>query len=138
MNVLDAMLTQINEKIFADFGLFKIVLPNDWSSSASVRDYIGNKVRIGIRPEHIFLSDSLDEKHPISAVLQAFEPTGPENLYSLKFGPNLITTRTSTTESKRLSKVEGSHLAIGFDLRWLYMFDPLDGHTIAYATASSN
>ena len=54
----------------------------------------------------------------------------------VKAGKLEITTRTSTTESAHLGKSEGTALAMGFDLGWIYLLDPADGQTIAYAAGS--
>ena len=136
MNIMDATLRQIDGKLIADLGGFEINLPNQWLDSDKVKNQLGKNVRVGIRPEHISLSDKIDSKHSLEVNLQAFEPTGSENLFLLSAGSIEITTRTSTSESRFFKIVDNAKLSIGFDPNWLYLFDPSNGNTLAYAVAS--
>mgnify|MGYP006283742741 CR=1 FL=1 len=136
MNIMDATLRQIDGKLIADLGGVEINLPNQWLDSDKVKNQLGKNVRVGIRPEHISLSDKIDSKHSLEVNLQAFEPTGSENLFLLSAGSIEITTRTSTSESRFFKIVDNAKLSIGFDPNWLYLFDPSNGNTLAYAVAS--
>jgi len=136
MNVIDATLRRSETGLAADCGAFSVPLPQDWVAANQLMQRDGNRVRLGIRPEHVMLSGTVDAQYPIAVNLYAFEPTGSENLYLVKAGAIEITTRTSTTESAHLGKTEGTALAMGFDPNWIYLFDPADGRTIAYAAGS--
>jgi multiple sugar transport system ATP-binding protein len=136
MNVLDAVLRRSGHGLVADCEAFSVALPAPWVEANGLMQREGQKLRLGVRPEHVMLSGTLDSMHPHEVRLFAFEPTGAENLYLVKAGKLEITTRTSTTESAHLGKSEGTVLAMGFDPNWIYLFDPAYGHTIAYAAGS--
>ena len=136
MNVMDAVVRRSELGLVADCEAFSVPLPAPWVEANGLMQREGQKLRLGVRPEHVKLSGTLDATHPMEVKLFAFEPTGAENLYLVKAGKLEITTRTSTTESAHLGKSEGTVLAMGFDPNWIYLFDPADGHTIAYAAGS--
>jgi multiple sugar transport system ATP-binding protein len=134
MNVLDCVLTGSDQGVVADCGAFRVALDQGWLATHGLRH--GQKLRLGIRPEHITVGAETGADHPIAVELYSFEPTGAENLYVLRAGPCEVTTRTSTTESAHLGKTEGTQLAMRFDPAWIYLFDPETGRTVAQAAAS--
>ncbi len=136
MNVFDVRITRIEGKIAAMTEDFVIPLDTTWVRENGVENLVGQGVRLGVRPEHISVSDKADGGHDVAAELYSFEPTGAENLYVLKCGGVTFTTRSSTTETAHLAKEEGSRLHVGFDQNWIYLFEPGSGRTIAQAAAS--
>ncbi|MBW9064673.1 ABC transporter ATP-binding protein [Rhizobium herbae] len=136
MNVFDVRITRIQGKIAAMTEDFVIPLDARWMQENGVENLVGQGVRLGVRPEHISVSDRAEGGHGVAAELYSFEPTGAENLYVLKCGGVTITTRSSTTETAHLAKGEGSRLYAGFDPNWIYLFEPGSGRTIAQAAAS--
>ncbi len=136
MNVFDVRITRIEGKIAAMTEDFVIPLDATWVRENGVENLVGRGVRLGVRPEHISVSDKADGGHGVAAELYSFEPTGAENLYVLKCGGVTVTTRSSTTETAHLAKEEGSCLHVGFDPNWIYLFEPGSGRTIAQAAAS--
>jgi multiple sugar transport system ATP-binding protein len=138
MNVMDARLRLSEGKPIADVGPFSISLDSSWTQTNDLKRYEGRPVRLGIRPEHIGLSSKKDRDHPVGVDLYTFEPTGPENLFVLRAGEVEITTRNPTTETVGLPKEEGTSMAVGFDPKWIYLFDAETGKTIAQAAGSSS
>lgn len=138
MNVFDVRIGRIEGKIAAMTEDFVIPLEANWARQNGVEKLVGQGARLGIRPEHISISDKVDAGHSVAAELYSFEPTGAENLYVLKCGGVTITTRSSTTETAHLAKGEGSRLYAGFDPNWIYLFEPGSGRTIAQAAASQS
>lgn len=136
MNVMDAVLRRSPNGAVADAGAFVVPLDPAWAEMNGLARYEGQRVRLGIRPEHISLSGRLDDSHGIAAELYSFEPTGAENLYVLRAGSIEVTTRNSTTETAGLGKAEGTRLAMRFDPAWITLFDAQTGRTIAHAAAS--
>lgn len=136
MNVMDATLRRDEGRPVADVGPFAVALDPRWAEMNRLASREGERVRLGIRPEHISVAGTRDANHPIAAELYSFEPTGAENLYVMRAGALELTTRNSTTETSGLAKEEGSELALGFDPRWVYLFDPDTGQTMAQAAAS--
>jgi len=136
MNVMDATLRRSEKGLVADAGPFVVPLDEAWAGANGLGRREGTQVRLGIRPEHIALAPAMDREHGIAAELYSFEPTGAENLYVLKAGGIEVITRNSTTATAGLGKREGTSLAMRFDPNWIYLFDPEDGRTIAFAAAS--
>jgi multiple sugar transport system ATP-binding protein len=134
MNVLDCTIVASDRGAVADCGAFPVPLDEAWASASGLRP--GQKLRLGIRPEHISVGRAEDAGHPIGMELYSFEPTGAENLYVLRSGSCEVTTRSSTTETARLGKVEGTRLGARFDPGWIYLFDPETGNTVAQALGS--
>jgi len=136
MNVLDFTLNRSDVGFVADCGAFPVTLDAAWVQASGLADHVGRRLRLGIRPEHISVAAEHAAAHPIAAELYSFEPTGAENLYVLHAGQVEVTTRSSTSETAHLGKIEGTRLAMGIDPAWIYVFDPQDGRTIAFAAAS--
>ncbi len=136
MNILDCTLRRGDGAMLADCGPFAVTLDAGWVRANGLAKRDGQKLRLGIRPEHVSVGRDAGETHPVATELYSFEPTGAENLYVLRSGSVQVTTRTSTTETAHLGKTEGTRLAMRFDPNWIYLFDPDDGRTIAYAAAS--
>lgn len=136
MNAMDATLRRSGGCLVADVGPFAVPLDGRWAQANGLGPREGGKVRLGIRPEHIGLASAVDDEHPIAAEAYSFEPTGAENIYVMRAGGIEITTRNATTETRGLAAQEGACLALRFDPNWIYLFDPVDGRTIAHAAAS--
>jgi len=136
MNVLDCNIVRSDTGFIADCGAFSVALNPDWVGKYGLAQHAGRRLRIGIRPEHISVANEVGPAHPIAVELYSFEPTGAENLYVLRTGSVEVTTRTSTDETAHLKKAEGTCLAMRFDPAWMYIFDPENGRTIAFAAAS--
>lgn len=136
MNVFDCTIKRSDNGYVADCDGFSFAVSKDWVESSGAANILDRPLRLGVRPEHVKVSETPDADHPISANLFAFEPTGAENLYVMRCGNTEITTRTSTHESSHFSKEEGASFALGFDLGWLYLFDRDSGETLAYAASS--
>jgi multiple sugar transport system ATP-binding protein len=136
MNVFDVTLTATDRGLVAATPGFTIPLDQDWARANRLSLRAGQKLRLGIRPEHIAIRAARDADHGIEAELYSFEPTGAENLYVLRCGGVEMTTRTSTTDTAHLGKTEGTRLALRIDPNWIYLFDPADGRTVAHAASS--
>lgn len=137
MNIYDCRLRQSDRGVVAEVDGFTVLLDADWVKANRLDRFVGEALRIGVRPEHISISDRADSDHGIAASLYSFEPTGAENLYILRCGGSLITTRTSTTDTAHLGKTEGTDFFLRFDPTWLYLFEKTTGATVAYASAST-
>jgi ABC-type sugar transport systems, ATPase components len=136
MNVFDVRLTRANGRSVADAGSFAITLEEAWVLENGLAAYEGRKLRLGIRPEHMRVAPAQSEAHPVGAALFSFEPTGPEDIVVAKAGEVELTVRTSASGMAGLPTREGAPLALGFDPRWIYLFDGETGKTVAQARAS--
>jgi multiple sugar transport system ATP-binding protein len=136
MNVFDAKIVEENGVVMGRAGKHAIPFDHGWVAANRLGDRVGQRVRIGIRPEHIAISKKPDAVHTVAAQLYSFEPTGSENFYVLKCGDIELTTCSSTTETAYVAREPGCELAAGLDPNWLYMFDAETGRTIAQAYSS--
>ncbi|WP_136443731.1 ABC transporter ATP-binding protein [Pacificoceanicola onchidii] len=136
MNVFDCRIRRSDSGYFASCDGFDVPLDTAWVDTSGGAALLDRTLRLGVRPEHISVSETQDAKHPIKAKLFAFEPTGAENLYVMDCGGVQLTTRTSTNETAHFDKTEGTDYAIGFDPGWLYLFDSNTGKTLAFGSQS--
>jgi len=134
MNVLDCILENQGGALVADCGAFPVALDQNWAKANALQP--NQRLRLGVRPEHITIGATVGPDLPIEVELYSFEPTGAENLYVLRAGACEVTTRTSTTESAHMGKMKGTRLAMRFDPTWIYLFDPETGKTVAQAAGS--
>jgi multiple sugar transport system ATP-binding protein len=138
MNIFDCRVKRSDTGYVANCDGFDVSLDRDWIEANGGAALIDRPLRLGVRPEHIAVSDTVDAAHPLKAKLFAFEPTGAENLYVMQCGGIELTTRTSTTESAHFDKTEGTDFALGFDPGWLYLFDAATGQTLAFGSQSES
>ncbi len=97
----------------------------------------GRPVKLGIRPEHIAIAREVGEVHPTPAGMFAFEATGPETLFTLNLGPNLVTVRAPTDATTAdIDLADGAVAGLRIDPTWLYIFDAASGETLAQAPAA--
>lgn len=136
MNVVDATLRNGDDGPVAEAAGFSVALDPAWAERNGLEQRIGERLRLGVRPEHISLARPGEDGHGIDAALYSFEPTGAENLYVLRVGETELVTRNSTNETRHLGKDEGTVLGMRIDPTWVYFFDPADGRTIAPAAGS--
>ena len=136
MNVFDCTIVKTPQGLAATVADFTVPLDQGWGQANGLEARVGEKLRLGIRPEHIAVQGKADADHAIEAELYSFEPTGAENLYVLRSGSEEFTTRTSTTDTAHLGKEEGTKLAVRFDPNWIYLFERGSGRTLAQAAAS--
>ncbi len=88
---------------------------------------IGNRVVLGLRPEHLFrYADDLKARKPAVAAFEApievVEPTGAETIAVLKLGERDITGRFDPDGAPRL----GERMKVGVDMAHACLFDPAD------------
>jgi multiple sugar transport system ATP-binding protein len=137
MNVFDSRIVREGDGFAADLGGHRIPLSREWAEANGVAAMVDRPVRLGIRPEHVSISEAAAGHDVLPAKLLAFEPTGAENLYVFSVGDVEITTRSSTDETASHSKEFGAPFHLGLDPNWIYLFDPQDGRTLAQAASSS-
>jgi multiple sugar transport system ATP-binding protein len=136
MNVVDAALAAVGDRLVARLEDVDIPLDANWVAENRLSERAGTQVKLGIRPEHITVSEMHDQVHPLPGS-DGIRTDRTENLYVFVAKGVEVNTRSSTEETRHLSKEPGSRFWLGLDPSWIYLFDPQDGHTIAFAPASS-
>jgi multiple sugar transport system ATP-binding protein len=132
MNVFDVTLAAEGGRPVADAGAFRVPLDPAWLGRCGLDRRAGERLRLGIRPEHIALAA---EAGAAAGELWSFEPTGAENLCTLRAGTTEITVRSPVSALPAAALSEGRRLAMRFNPDWVYLFDPSDGRTLAQAAA---
>ncbi|MEX2536424.1 MAG: ABC transporter ATP-binding protein [Trueperaceae bacterium] len=97
MNLLAAVVEMEASPVITGEG-FRLTLPKAWSKRLEA----GQKVQLGVRPEHMLIADNSDS-NAIHGSLYAVEPLGPESLVTLQVGDRLVTARLFGDEEPQLS-----------------------------------
>lgn len=92
MNFITVDIKQDNSDIYADEGTFKLKLPQEFYHKIS--NYIGKKMILGIRPEHMYdrltYSGQVKEGSVVKLVVDFIEQLGSENFLHLTSGKNSL------------------------------------------------
>lgn len=127
MNFIDATIEKTDSQIFVQASDFKLPLIN----KKDLKNYIGKKVVLGIRPESIYDINlnppfDFDEMNTLEAKVDVLEPLGPEFTTYLFTGQNnLIATIDSASKIK-----EGRKYKFCIDLSQIHIFDVDSGCAI--------
>ncbi|OOB80130.1 MAG: sugar ABC transporter ATP-binding protein [Epulopiscium sp. Nuni2H_MBin003] len=122
MNFIEAKVIKESSIIILNFGDSKISLPGD--KAEKVKSYIGKKVMLGIRPEHIADMDTVVESEKtkyaqVSAKVEVTEHLGSETyLYMVCEGVNM-TGRVDPA----CKATAGSIVSLGIDKNKIHIFD---------------
>ncbi len=121
MNFIETDVIEEKNGIWLDEGTFRVKLPDDYKEI--VQNYIGKKLIIGIRPEHIYDKLLYKESAPENTVkltVEVVEPLGSEILVYLSTGKNQITARVDT----RTEVYVNEDIEMVFDMSKIHLFDP--------------
>jgi multiple sugar transport system ATP-binding protein len=135
MNVLDCHIERKDEAYFALGDGFEVPLDKAWLEASEAGKQLQRKFRLGIRPEHIFISNAACVGHSVQARMFAFEATGAENLFTVRAGPHLITVKAPTSQTLHFDIADGSLVYLRFDPARIYLFDAESEKTVAQAAA---
>jgi multiple sugar transport system ATP-binding protein len=94
MNFIDCTLTRKNGNLFAAGESLQLKIPPE--QAAAAEGYIGQKVVLGIRPEHMTDSESLSNPEPdrsFRAKVRVIESAGSEKLVHIRAGEDLLIAR---------------------------------------------
>lgn len=126
MNFIDATLS--SDAKFLDLGSFKLGIPSDMQSFVAehAKDYLGKKVILGVRPEHIYevsliKTEDLIPEAVADMKVEVLEPMGTEVYLYLVSGPVSIVARVGSDTKARM----GENVKVMFDLRKMHLFDPV-------------
>jgi len=119
MNFMDCALVEEKKGLCLDAKEFKIFLPSKVSSE--LRSFIGKQVIMGIRPENIYESKSVEAntmENAVKMTLDLIEPVGPFLLLHLRAGRiSLVATVKDTRASA------GQEVIMEMDLSKIHLFD---------------
>jgi multiple sugar transport system ATP-binding protein len=135
MNILDCRIECRGEGYVAVGEGFEAEVDRAWLEASEAGRQLQRSFRLGIRPEHIAISDTPRQGYPIEAGMFAYEATGAENLFTVKAGPHLITVKAPTSETLHFGIADGSPVHLRFDPARIYLFDADTETTVAQAAA---
>lgn len=123
MNFIDTKIITEKGKLFAQFGSFRIEIPE--SKTGLLTDYLGKTVVMGIRPEHI--SKSMTKGgNTIEVTAEIVEMTGGElNVYFSLDGKRHI---AKIKSSGNIS--DGDKIILGIDTKKIHFFDRDTTHAL--------
>lgn len=130
MNLIHGTLKQDRDSlVFSEQrdGTIKLRLPV--SGFPSAKDFVGQPIVLGIRPENITVAPSESERSPVGfrALVDAVEPVGAEaNLY-LQTGAHTLICRSPLGIDKANA---GHRLQFQIDIRKARLFDPASGRLL--------
>ncbi|PMQ01123.1 MAG: glycerol-3-phosphate ABC transporter ATP-binding protein [Dictyoglomus sp. NZ13-RE01] len=126
MNFIDAELDS-NAK-FLNLGSIKLGIPQDMQSFVAdkAKSYLGKKVILGVRPEHIYDVNLIKTEDIIledvaEMRIEVLEPMGTEVYLYLVEGPVSVVARVGSETKARM----GERVRVMFDLRKMHLFDPV-------------
>ncbi len=126
MNFIDATLSS-DAKIL-DLGSFKLGIPVDMQNfvAEQAKNYLGKKVILGVRPEHIYevsliKTEDLIPEAVADMRVEVLEPMGTEVYLYLINGPVSVVARVGSETKARM----GENVKVMFDLRKMHLFDPV-------------
>lgn len=126
MNFIKGTIEQQNGYCFLQHaGKFKLAMPD---VSASLKNYVGKQLLMGIRPEHILLSSPEDPNQMSDCVLEisAYENMGNEQLVYLSLDGQTLIAGRPPNESVEIGEKTG----IKFRLDKLVFMEPASGAVI--------
>ncbi|WP_295425237.1 ABC transporter ATP-binding protein, partial [uncultured Subdoligranulum sp.] len=123
MNFLDGTLNKSGDQYTIDLAGTIIPLPKEKTADGKLDAYVGNTLKVGIRPEDIKDDEEFLEKHPnshIDAEVEVSELMGAEiYLYLTYKGQNLMARVAPTSKSRR-----GDKIVVAMDTNKIHLFDP--------------
>ena len=130
MNFIDAELTKKGDDLYLNFGTTSLKLPKEKANNPALKEYIGQTVIMGIRPECISDEAEAVEKNPdsiISCGVEVTELMGAEIYLYLSFegredvieeGKNVIARVSARSQSRA-----GDDIKVAVDMTRVHIFD---------------
>ncbi|MGB9856552.1 MAG: ABC transporter ATP-binding protein [Dictyoglomaceae bacterium] len=125
MNFIDARLDE-NARVL-DLGSIKLGIPQDMQGfvAEQAKNYLGKKVILGIRPEHIYdvsliKTEEIIPEDVAELKIEVLEPMGTEVYLYLVEGPVSVVARVGSETKAKM----GERIKVMFDIRKMHLFDP--------------
>ena len=122
MNFVPVKIAQQGERLVADAGSFRVVLPS--AQAERVRNYVGKSCMFGIRPEDIYDKQlaGLIQSTPdntIAVDVDVIEPLGSNIEMYLKSGERTLTAMIDSASPARM----GDKIEVILDMDKTHLFD---------------
>jgi multiple sugar transport system ATP-binding protein len=119
MNFTDCTIIEEGKRLWLDAKEFKIPVPAEVVSK--LKSYVGEEVIMGIRPEDLYETKSVEGatlKNAFRMIVDVIEPVGPYLLLHLRKGLLSMVARVKHTRAR-----VGQEVSIGMDLNKIHIFD---------------
>jgi multiple sugar transport system ATP-binding protein len=127
MNFMDCTLTRKNGNLFAATESLQLKIPSE--QVAAAEGFIGQKVVLGIRPEHMTDVESVsnpEPDHSFGAKVRVIESAGSEKLVHIRAGEDLLIARLDP----HVRIKTGDICEFQVRMQSAHLFDPESGKTI--------
>jgi len=127
MNFIDMELIEEGKNYWLNEGNFRLKLPNDLKEY--VKDYVGQVVEFGIRPENIYDKTFYKQSAPESTAkltVEVVEPLGSEILVYLASGKNHLTAKLDSMTDFAVNQ----DVEMVFEMSKIHIFDKKTGKTL--------
>ena len=122
MNFINGKLEKKGQNLYATFGTTEIKLPAEKANNPALKDYIGQEVVAGVRPECINDQEAAVAANPdstIETLVDVTELMGAEIYLYLVTGETKLTARVSSRSTSRA----GDTIKVAFDVSRMHIFD---------------
>ncbi len=122
MNFINGKLVKKGDDVFFNFEDKSIKLPAEKANAPELKDYIGQEVVVGLRPECIYDSPmqlAAHEESVIDAYVDVTELMGAEIYLYLNVGETKLIARVSSRSTTRA----GDNIKVAFDMPRMHIFD---------------
>lgn len=116
INFIEANVTTVNEKIKVVCNNLSIEL---LQYNDKLKNYIGDNIIIGIRPEDFFISNTKENLQPISCLLTHYEHLGNKINLFVDFNNNTLCINTPVTVKAKVDE----KITVYLDTNKIYLFD---------------
>ncbi|MFN3550472.1 MAG: ABC transporter ATP-binding protein [Endomicrobiia bacterium] len=122
MNFVEVNVLKENGGIYFDEGNFKLRCPQNYENK--LLNYIGKKLILGIRPEHIY--DKLFYNNPVkegtiaTLTVDLIEPMGSETYLHLNSGKNIFVVKADPHNTAKPNQI----IEVVFNTEKIHLFDP--------------
>lgn len=122
MNFIDGEVVQTASDYIFRFAQYEIKIPAEKNKDDVLKDYVGKKVVLGIRPENVHDEPEVIEKATngiVEADVEVTELMGSETYLYLSCEGNEITARVHPTTTAKT----GDRIKVAFDITRMHLFD---------------
>jgi len=136
MNFIECNLRKKDKEIFLKTENFAINISQNWVKESLAWEK-GDKLTLGIRPEHIRIiptQKAKERKDLIPGEIWVYQPLGSEDIYDIKLGnEEIIKVRVPSEQSHYITREMGQKIFLEFSKERVYLFDRNTGKTLAQA-----
>ncbi|MGC4019814.1 MAG: sn-glycerol-3-phosphate ABC transporter ATP-binding protein UgpC [Muricomes sp.] len=122
MNFLNTKCVPVEGKLYLKTGENRIPLPEKLAEILRKKDYIGEKITLGIRPEDMIISCETG----IKSTVRVYEMLGAEAYLYFEYEGTTIAAKTAADTPIR----RGDEVYLGFDMEKAHLFDGIRGNRI--------